>query len=505
MKKVWALVLMGLTALTAMAADKLPHYNTPQWHALPGMKEVKAAAEKGDVNAQYLLATAILEGKHRLGLEMETIDMEWDLKALAQGVSIFESPAAGRDEKKVLSAFRNFAEKGFYPAQRAMAEMLSQQNKPEALEWCRKAAGQGDSISQYNLGRSYLEGEFGQADPEMALKYWELSAAQGNTVALKDLGLFWKDGLNGKTDIAKAVKYFISAVEKGNTPAAYILGEIYSEGRYGIPVDHKLAAKFFREAAKQEKNVAIQIKRTAELHFQYAYHREKNLAERDELLNSAAKLGHKIARVTIIGNKFFEGNEKEKDDAIKEMTALAEKGNSIAQADLATMLFALGRNEEGVFWYCRALGNGVFTAFAVAPSVIFRNAENLTDVHKKFLKGVFLRADYLDDPDMQYVAMLLLNRNIVSIDNKKAFDYKKMLMEKRYPRVLYPFLILTLQNEKNLSDAEKTDIVLQIEKLADYLRDLAARGDNEAAGLLSEYSATPEPETSGNNSKTPKL
>ena len=85
MKKLWALVLIGFTALTITAAEQLPRYGTPEWHALPGMKEVKAAAEKGDADAQYLLAITISEGKKRLGLQMETIDMEWELKAMSQG------------------------------------------------------------------------------------------------------------------------------------------------------------------------------------------------------------------------------------------------------------------------------------------------------------------------------------------------------------------------------------------------------------------------------------
>ncbi len=503
MKKVWALILIGFIALTVTAADKLPGYDTPEWHALPGMKEVRAAAEKGDVDAQYLLAIAIQEGKNSLDQHMETLDMEWVLKAKAQGVSIFESPVAGRDEEKVLSAFRDFAEKGFYVAQRAMGEMRLKQNRSEAIEWWRKAASQGDSVSQYNLGKSYWDGDLGKADPEMTLKLWELSAAQGNDWALKDLGVFWKDGFNGKRNIAMAIKYFELAVEKGNTPAAYILGEIYSEGRYGIPVDHELAGKYFRKAAEREKNVEIQIERTAELHFQYAqsYQKKNNLAERDKLLKSAAKLGHKIAPIVIICNKFFEGNEKEKTDAVKELTALAEKGNSSAQFDLAMMLFSLGREEEGKIWYCRALGNGEFKAFTMAPHKLSEIADTITDKHRKYLRGVLLSADYLDNSDMQYLALILLRSNIFPEDTERVTKYGQKLLEKQYPRILYPVLCLDLkENANKISAAEQADLALQIEKLADYLRDLAARGDNDAAGLLNEYSATPEPEKSENNS-----
>ena len=88
------------------------------------------------------------------------------------------------------------------------------------------------------------------------------------------------------------------------------------------------------------------------------------------------------------------------------------------------------------------------------------------------------------------------------MDNKKAVDYHEMLMKKRYPKVLYPFLVLTIQNEKKLSEAEKADIVLQIDELADHLRYLAAKGDNEAVHVLETYSANPEPEKFENNSNS---
>ena len=491
MKMVWSFLIFCIAVFSVSAADKLPAYGSPQWNALPGLKEVKAAAEKGDADAQYLLAIAVYNGKAKQNQLIETYDREWELKALAQGVSIYDSPLMGRDPQKVFAIYRNFAEKGFYMAQRTLAEMLMSENRREAIEWYLKAAEQGDDVSQYNIGKAYWEEEFGKCDPEMTLKYWELAAAQNNAGALKDLGVFWKDGFNGKRDTAKALKYFELAVEKGDTPAAYILGEIYSEGRYGIPVDKDLAIKYFRKAAEKEKHVAIQIKRTADLHFQYAmsYDQKKDFAKRDDLLKSAAKLGHKEALVIIIRNKFSEGNEKEKVDALKEMTALAERGNSYAQLNLCALLFSLKRNKEAVLWYCRALGNGEFAAYTIAPEVLWQNAENLTAEHKNFLKGVFLRADYLDDQDMQYLAMFLSSKKIVQSDDEKSYKYHDLLLKKGYPKVLFPYLCLILQEQSGkLSDSEKADIVLQIEKLTEFLRSLAANDDNEATSVLEEYS-----------------
>ena len=107
-----------------------------------------------------------------------------------------------------------------------MGELLMNNNDPAYLEWYRKAAEQGDDLSQYNLALAYLEGKFGSPDAVNGLKYLELSAAQNNAGALKDLGVFWKDGVGGKKDIVKGIKYLKLAVGKGDTPAAFLLGEI---------------------------------------------------------------------------------------------------------------------------------------------------------------------------------------------------------------------------------------------------------------------------------------
>ncbi|MBE6358643.1 MAG: sel1 repeat family protein [Lentisphaerae bacterium] len=484
MKKFLSVIAAVLMIFTTAAADKLPEYNSPEWHSLPGMKEVRSAAENGDADAQYLLACAIMQAKTRISA-LDMVDREWELKALAQGVSVFHSPIYGRDPEKVTRIHRDFAEKGFYLAQRSLAELLMNNNDPAYLEWYRKAAEQGDDLSQYNLALAYLEGRFGSPDAVNGLKYLELSAAQNNAGALKDLGVFWKDGVGGKEDIVKGIKYLKLAVEKGDTPAAFLLGEIYSEGR-GVPVDMAQAAHFFRKAAEKEEKVATQIIRNGDMFFANALAcRSRNdLTGYKELLKAAASYGHRKAAVFLLAEKFSTDDKQQLEQAIKEMTLMAEKGNIYAQCYLAFHLRKINRFEEAADWYCRAIGNGEINTFTFYPRML---TEKLSDTQKNYLKGVFLLADHFDDTNMQYVAEFMLSQYIFPENEEKLSYYRNRLLDKKYPKFIFHTLCQQLIYSK-LSEEQKNQIIKDINNIKPYLQHRAENGDQDAASRLQTYS-----------------
>jgi TPR repeat protein len=486
MKKIFAVLLGGLTLFTAAAADKIPLYDSKEWHALPGMKEVKEAAEKGDADACALLSQAISEAKKRAGLQMDTVDREWEFKAVAGGVDPRYVYFGDRTPEQLIEIYRKFADKGFYLAQRYIGEVMLTSGILGHLDWYEKAAEQGDDVSQYNLGLAYLNGVYRKADTAKTLKYWELSAAQGNAGALKDLGVYWKDGLGGKEDNAKGITFLKRAVEKGNTEAAFILGEIFAEGRH-VSVNKDLAIKYFRKAAEKEKNVAIQIERTGKMHFDYAmYHQRNNdIAMRDELLKSAAAYGHEKAALILQRNKLMTKDAKVQQQALSEIIRMAERGNVYAQANLA--LLSEKRTEEANTWYCRSLGNGEMLAYTLLPSVL---STRFNEQQKRYLRGVFLRADYLDETDMQYLALELCgseNFPEKANDGKKYFD---ILIRKEYPKIMYQLSVLMLNDENLPSDVNRAALVEEFEKYEKILKDSAARGDKDAARILEQFSIT---------------
>ena len=473
MKKLWTGLLFGLVAFCADAADKLPVYDTPQWHALPGMKELKADAEKGEAYAIRLLAVAIKESMALSEIPMDTIHSEWEFK------SYRITPGT---RKEFIASLRKYAEKGFYLAQRILAEELGK-SEPDYFEYYRKAADQGDDVSQYNIGLAYINGEIRESNPEMTLKYWELSAAQGNRGALKDLGVYWKDGIGGKKDIKKGIRYLKLAADKGSAEAAFLLGEIYSEGR-GVPIDITMAAEYFRKAAEKEPAVAAQNARTGLMHLKTAfYFLEKNdIKKCNEFFEIAASYGNPHAVITCIYNKFTDGDVKERIAALSTMTAMANKGNVEAQANLVWMLNDLKRHSEALTWYCRSLGNGDVKAYRHNPQ---RLTENLTEQQKNYLKGVFLRADYLDETEMQYIGLILCH--LVFKERADLIEkYYNILLEKNYPRIVYIHNVALLKESKELTKEQKDALIAKIKKNKEILEYYAARGDNDAAFILND-------------------
>jgi hypothetical protein len=56
----------------------------------------------------------------------------------------------------------------------------------EAAWWYRKAAEQGHTSAQYNLGNMYVRGEGVPKNDVEAYKWWHLAAAQGDEGAKKN-------------------------------------------------------------------------------------------------------------------------------------------------------------------------------------------------------------------------------------------------------------------------------------------------------------------------------
>ena len=66
-----------------------------------------------------------------------------------------------------------------------------EQDKTKAVEWYRKAAEQGNAISQANLGRMYENGYGIEQDKTKAVEWYRKAAEQGNERAknnLKNMG-----------------------------------------------------------------------------------------------------------------------------------------------------------------------------------------------------------------------------------------------------------------------------------------------------------------------------
>ena len=118
-------------------------------------RELREAAEQGDIEAQNQLGVMYVQGK---------------------GVA--------RDFEEAVMLFRQAAEREHAPAQKNLGQMyqLGQgvaQNHREAVKWNRRAAEQGDARAQYNLGAAYAEGSGVTQDWVKAHMWFNISGTNG--------------------------------------------------------------------------------------------------------------------------------------------------------------------------------------------------------------------------------------------------------------------------------------------------------------------------------------
>ena len=239
---IFALCSAVMMLANAYGTPKLPKYGTEAWCKLPGAKEVIRAAETGDIFAKYFLAMIAEENGNRTPMD-----------TLYQNQKVREQLF---NEEKLSEALRKFSDMGFYFTQQLLAGVYFEMQLQEISQALyRKAAEQGDPVSQYSLGLMLYKQKTGSNAPAETVKLWEASAAQGNVGALKDVGLMYLKGeVSGKPDVPKAIKYLEKAAEHGHGQALYLLGEIYELGRNG-KVDKDRAIKYYKAAAIQHPDI----------------------------------------------------------------------------------------------------------------------------------------------------------------------------------------------------------------------------------------------------------
>ena len=197
------------------------------------IEEFTKKAEAGDVEAQLALAyhycneaekklelfrslpsgSRYMRGPYSIGERNPITDaanedrraaFEWFEKAAAQGsvealyelsVCYLRGEGTPLYPEKAYKLLEQAANAGYMPAQYdfgmlylygktiAYGEKEFPKDEALAVKWLLKAAEQGDSLAQYQLGECYEEGIGVEADEETAIAWYEKSAERGNELA----------------------------------------------------------------------------------------------------------------------------------------------------------------------------------------------------------------------------------------------------------------------------------------------------------------------------------
>jgi len=124
------------------------------------------------------------------------------------------------------------------------------QNIEQGVKWTRKAAEGGDAISQHNLGYIYENGLGVIKDSTEAFRWYEKAAEQGFSGGEFEIGASYYDGKAVPQNYIEAVKWLKKAAEQGYSRAQNNLGVCYENGE-SVAKDYVEAYKWYNLALGQ--------------------------------------------------------------------------------------------------------------------------------------------------------------------------------------------------------------------------------------------------------------
>lgn len=233
------------------------------------ISEIRARAEKGDVQAQTDLGNCYAKG---MGIPKDLLKAyEWYSLSAAQSEEqatknqrMLEIAMTPGEIAEVIRAkeglLRAKAEKGDAKAQADLGlfyayRLGAPRDDAESVKWFRKAAEQGNAIAQVGLGVCYFEGDGVLKDTKEAVKWYVRAVEQGNAQAQYMLGRCYASGEGVPKNDEIAVKYFSKAADQGNSPAQWQLGHAYVLGK-GVPKDWIEAFKWLSLSKKRGDAIA---------------------------------------------------------------------------------------------------------------------------------------------------------------------------------------------------------------------------------------------------------
>jgi TPR repeat protein len=186
----------------------------------------------------------------------------------------------------------------------------------EAAPWMRAAARLGLVEGQLRLGQMLLDG-LGVARDEAAGLGWFLSAARkGSPAAMNMAGRCYENGWGAAPDLAEAAAWYLRSAEAGHDWGEYNYANMLFDGR-GVAEDRPQAVRWYLSAAEQGHGRAMNL----------------------------------LARCLEEGW----GTPRDPAQAFRWYRASAESGYFRAQFNYAAILAALGRLDDAMPWFEKAI------------------------------------------------------------------------------------------------------------------------------------------------------
>lgn len=185
-----------------------------------------------------------------------------------------------------------------------------------------------DMHYQYFKGKSLMDKDSEEYNPEDAVRWLKLSAMQGFDIAMYRLGKIYLQGDIVEKNIGEALRWLWEAEDRNNEYAQYLLGKIYLKGD-GVSIDYSTAENMFEKAVLQG-NMYAQYS-LAKMHLQ-GKTQNSSISTAIQLLIASAKKGNQWAEYQL-GKMYLYGQGVNKNQglAIQYLTSAADKGNEYAK------------------------------------------------------------------------------------------------------------------------------------------------------------------------------
>ena len=221
----------------------------------------RKAAEQGYADAQYTLGWRY---QYRRGVNVQNYDeaIKWYRRAAEQGhanaqanlreLSERVARSQQNDDADGVEAVRlNYrtAEQIGFGGRQPIRRGFGRNNVRTFLHY-QRAAQQGDTTAQNNIGVMYANGIGVDQDHEEAINWFRQAARQGDTTAQNSIGVMYANGIGVDRDYRQAFHWFNQAAEQGHAEAQYNLGVMYANGDH-VGQNDVEAVNWFRQAAEQ--------------------------------------------------------------------------------------------------------------------------------------------------------------------------------------------------------------------------------------------------------------
>jgi TPR repeat protein len=233
----------GMAVVLALSAPSAPGQSSPapaaappqssdailaRWMQTPA-QELKAAAERGDAEAQFVFGLQQWREVRALSKEAG----RWQFAAVSNGENLTPQEEAESNAKwkdKPERELRQAAERGERGAQWFLGHQIQSQanaQAPAAVGWLQKAGEQSFVAAELELGGLYYKGGAAGYDPKKARHWLGRAAAHGSEAAQHRLArMLLEDG----EDVPEAIKLLRSAADQGCPLAQFDLAQQYSCG-----------------------------------------------------------------------------------------------------------------------------------------------------------------------------------------------------------------------------------------------------------------------------------